>query len=193
MKRAVKRMSLGITVLMVTMVTLNIVDMPLELRFEQAEYNYLFVMALGVLLPLSLLATSVLYKERLNLWVIVPACSLLVIPCGLVAFVAYDSFLSIRHGGVDESFEKIGELTANDIHYRLYRTNGGATTAFGLVLRKENELLAGVKSVEVLFSQYRAVDGTLSLSVGRRHRTENTALCGRGAGKRCTVETIMFF
>lgn len=156
-------MSLGITVLIVTIVTLNVIDTPVELRFKQAEYNYLFAMALGILLPLSLLATSVLYKERLNLWVIVPACSLLIIPCGLVAFFAYDSFVTVRDSGVDGSFEKIGELAADDTHYRLYRTNGGATTAFGLVLRKENELLAGVKSVEVLFSQYRAVDGTLSL------------------------------
>jgi hypothetical protein len=49
--------------------------------------------------------------------------------------------------GLDLSFEKIRELPVSGAIYRVYRTNGGATTNWGIALRKERPLIAGMKLV----------------------------------------------
>ena len=81
----------------------------------------------------------------------------------IVFFFASESFSDISVEGVDTSFDKISEVESNGSTYRLYRTNGGATTSFGLVLRKEAKLTSNIKTVKVIFSKYQAREGTLML------------------------------
>lgn len=57
--------------------------------------------------------------------------------------------------GKDLSFECINEINLHDSKIRVYRTNGGATTAFGIVVREEKEILPGVFYTNKLFYKYR--------------------------------------
>jgi hypothetical protein len=77
--------------------------------------------------------------------------------------------------GVDTGFEKIAEMSASGVVYRVYRTNGGAMTDFGLVLRRERQVLPGVVLVSVLASQYHASDAVLERLPGGRGRLDVAA------------------
>ena len=72
----------------------------------------------------------------------------------------------------DDMFTKIDEISLGNHKYRLYRTDCGATCAFGLVLQKEFDLGIGIKTVEVVFSKYRANEGHLSLIENDKIRLE---------------------
>jgi len=124
---------------------LNMLDTPVEIRFSSTQYNYLFVMVLCVLLPLSIFLTSFTLNKRSNKYAGIGLSVFLVFPCSLVYYFSSDSFEDIDRNGVDISFEKINEIKAGGSSYCLYRTNGGATTSFGLVLRKETSVVGGGK------------------------------------------------
>lgn len=167
-----KYISIFITSLIVIISVLNIFDLPIEFRFEDPAYNYSFVMSLCVALPLSIFLTAFTLNKRANTILAVAASILLSGPSFVVYFFASSDYESIREHGIDQSFEKINEVMVNDARYRLYRTNGGATTSFGLVLRRETELIKGVNMVRIMFSKYDASEGVLRIL--DEHRMELT-------------------
>ena len=57
---------------------------------------------------------------------------------------------------VNYLFERIETIEIQESVYKVYRTNGGATTAFGIVVRKETALLFGLNYVSVVHSNYPA-------------------------------------
>ncbi len=61
---------------------------------------------------------------------------------------------TIARGGKDYSFECINEIKYNAQKIKVYRTNGGATTAFGIIVREEKEILPGLLYVHKLFDRY---------------------------------------
>ena len=158
-----KFLSIIITSLIVIISVLNIFDLPIEFRFEDPAYNYLFVMSLCVALPLSIFFTAFTLNKRANTILAVAASILLSGPSFVVYFFASSDYESIREHGIDESFEKINEVMVENSRYRLYRTNGGATTSFGLVLRRETELINGLNMVRIMFSKYDASEGVLRI------------------------------
>ena len=159
MKLAVKT----ITLLIVIVTALNIIDLPVELRFENTAYNYLVVSVLSIALPASLLLASLLALEKEAKVVGYIASFALILPCAFIFTISSNDFRRINDGGSDKSFEKIAELESNGSKYRLYRTNGGATTSFGLVLRSETPLAVGINVVKVVFDKYKAYEGSLIL------------------------------
>lgn len=150
------------TFTIVTVTCLNIIDLPIKLRFEEAKYNYLFVSILSIALPLSIFLSSFTLKKWARIMTIIISI-VVAFPSMIVFFFASESFSDISVEGVDTSFDKISEVESNGSTYRLYRTNGGATTSFGLVLRKEAKLTSNIKTVKVIFSKYQAREGTLML------------------------------
>ncbi|NRB41483.1 MAG: hypothetical protein HRU20_23930 [Pseudomonadales bacterium] len=140
---------------------LNMFDLPVEIRFEETRYNYLFVMGLCFFLPFSMIMTSLSLKETKNKVLVFSTAFALSFPCSIVYFFANSEYRSIREKGTDFSFEKIREVTVSGVDFRLYRTNGGATTSYGLVLRKEVSILSGLKTVESIFSKYKASESSL--------------------------------
>ncbi|WP_125721121.1 hypothetical protein [Pseudoalteromonas rubra] len=143
---------------------INMIDLPWELRFTDVKNNYLVVMVLAVMLPISAFIFSVCRDSRSSkvAGVIISLC--LVVPCYIVFIFASSDYENIRAKGVDYSFEEIDRLIVNDSSYVLYRTNGGATTSFGLVLRLEKKLGFGLNAVNVIFSKYKASESTLELT-----------------------------
>lgn len=159
----VKKAIFSITLLVVVIAALNMADLPKELRFEETKYNYLFVMVLCILLPLSLILTSLNLKERANRYGCLAVSLLLILPASFLYMVVSTDYDKLSRGAVDGRFEKIDEIEVGESKYRLYRTNGGATTAFGLVLRKESAISEHINVVEVIFSKYQAAESTLRL------------------------------
>ena len=176
-----KFLSIIITSLIVIISVLNIFDLPIEFRFEDPAYNYLFVMSLCVALPLSIFFTAFTLNKRANTILAVAASILLSGPSFVVYFFASSDYESIRTHGIDQSFEKINEVMVDDARYRLYRTNGGATTSFGLVLRRETALIKGVNMVRIMFSKYDASEGVLRIL--DEHRMELTIAPDMQGGK----------
>ena len=137
-------------------------DLPIELRFENTKYNYLFTSILCILLPSLIFISSFTFSKKLKVIGIISSL-ILSIPCAVTFLFTSNSFKQIHTKGIDLSFEKIKEIELNDSKYRLYRTNGGATTSFGLVLRKETLLIKGINIVEVMFYKYKASESSLTL------------------------------
>lgn len=95
-----------------------------------------------------------------------------VVPCALYLLFSWFSLPDIKKAGTDISFKRIAEVKNGSKSFRLYLTNGGATTDFGLVARKEIDLPIGIVLVSNIFDQYHADsgrfikhDGTVTLSV----------------------------
>lgn len=59
---------------------------------------------------------------------------------------------------VDFSFEKIRQDVINDVKYAIYRTNEGATSSFGIAVRREAKVLPGLLQVKRVCECYPAHD-----------------------------------
>ncbi|MFT3911427.1 MAG: hypothetical protein QM737_18535 [Ferruginibacter sp.] len=54
----------------------------------------------------------------------------------------------------DPSFECINTINYENRRFKTYRTNGGAMTDFGIIVREEKTLFPGIIKSKKLFSQY---------------------------------------
>lgn len=153
----------SLTILVIAMASLNMMDFSIELRFENARYNYLFVVVLSVILPISIFVSAFTFKKRSYLYSALIVGALLAFPSYLTYTVAKSDYAAVAKAGKDLSFEQINEVRVDGASYRLYRTNGGATTSFGLVLRKEIPFIKGLKIVKIIFSKNKASESTLSV------------------------------
>lgn len=163
MKYWAKRFSTVLAILTAVVVILNMIDLPVELRFSNAKFNYLYVMVFCILLPLSFFLRSLFCKTIWRKFFGVLFSALLIAPCVLVHSFASSDYNDICERGHDTSFEQINVLTSGKNKYCLYRTNGGATTSFGLILRRETKFLPGMIIVREMFSKYKASESTLEL------------------------------
>ena len=150
-------------------------------RFEYPPLNHAAVIALALALPAILfwLGSSVLPRGWGCAAKVV--ASLIFIPISMFAIFMLCGLFDMVAYGFDPSFERIAEIKGEHAYHRLYRTNGGATTAFGLVLRKEVPLPLGLKLVTWVRSYYPACDARLErLPSGRaRLRVEHHAADGK--------------
>ncbi len=71
--------------------------------------------------------------------------------------------LSSIKNGADPSFERMQDMNINSWKIVIYRTNGGATVDFGIVVRAEKSLLPGVYIKHDLIDIYHASDISLSV------------------------------
>lgn len=136
-------------------------DWPYRLRFASPAANYWAVAIGGILVPILLLWLS---RPLARPWVrrtgMTLAC-LMVVPCLLISSCA--ALEAPSPGSSDSSYELLSEVQTGSSAFRLYRTNCGATCAFGLDLREERDLFGGLKMVSSKWGMYRASDGELRL------------------------------
>ena len=132
---------------------------PYFFRFDNPTLNYSTFMLLELLVPISLIWLS---KQISGFWrgllIVIALASL--IPIALITLLTFATS-KIDENGKDLSFYKISELRGESNYYRLYRTNGGATTSFGLVLRREKPIFFGLKLVSPVKGFYPASKGSL--------------------------------
>jgi hypothetical protein len=112
---------------------------------------------LGLFLALGLPWLALLSLTRLKRWwgnaIVIAGIFPLLFYSGLVFFVAMMQLGAMKNGR-DLSFEPLSERQWNGSHVRFYRTNGGATTDYGLVIRQERAILPGVLLVRRLDDFY---------------------------------------
>ena len=125
----------------VGLVLFAIIQQSFPLRFAYAPLNYLAFIAITLAIPVTLGGFGVAARRPWQRWLGLGACVLASIPTGVVALVAVFSLVDTVAQGQDPGFEPIGELQGRGMALRAYRTNGGATTDFGVVLRQERVVL----------------------------------------------------
>ena len=116
------------------------------LRFAWPPLNSTCFLA-GLLLPWVALLQLVLLRR----WWTTAIAALAALPlllCSLVILIGAILF------DTTPAFERIAEMHWAGSSVRIYRTNGGATTAYGIVIRQERTVLPGVLLVRNIDSFY---------------------------------------
>jgi hypothetical protein len=134
---------------------------PNQPRFSSPTLNYWFFAIAAIAFPalIAWLASGLTAKwsRRVQYGL---ACTL-VLPCLLMTSCAVLEAPSIRTA--DGSYEFLSEANDGSVTYRLYRTNCGATCAYGLDLRRKRDLFFGIKLVSPVWSKYQADEGNVYL------------------------------
>jgi hypothetical protein len=117
--------------------------------------------------------------------------SVLLLPiAAIAAFLALFAILDYRdvlNRGQDFSFELVRELPQDGYVLRVYRTNGGATTAFGVVVRQERSVLPGIRLVRDVYRRHHADDAQVD-----RSRPGRFVFDGRASESRTLSPWVWF-
>jgi hypothetical protein len=129
------------------------------LRFTSAAANA-FTLA-GILLLPWVVLLSALSLKRVALRILVPLAILpIALLSSLLGLFAVLQGHDIVRTGVDPSLEELWRELAGWGTVAAYRTDGGATTDNGIVLRREATVLPGIVVVHTLYYEYHAYDCT---------------------------------
>ena len=110
------------------------------------------ILATGI--PLVLLGAAIAHAmRRPNLWgAVLLSAGLLVLSMPFLVVVVVGVFSLPPHvNAQDNSFEEVARVSE---YLAVYRTNGGATTAYGIVVRQEQPVFPGILLVRNVFSRY---------------------------------------
>lgn len=153
---------------LLSVIFFNLVGWPFKVRFNYAPLNFWAVVFLYFSLPVAIFLAGWSSKnDNLRATSIIVAV-LTGIPSCLIGLFASIEATDIQRNGVDASFIFLREVSSGVYSYRLYRTDCGATCAFGLELRKELITPIGIKLVTPLWSAYRFEKGDISLVTGNK-------------------------
>lgn len=127
-------------------------------RFDFPILNAWFSL-IWVFLPLLIIVLlfliPVCWTRILAMIFVVPLLYFMIFFGAIVSF----NFFSILKEGRDYSFEKIETVQYRGYRVSLYRTNGGATTDFGIQARQEIEIIPGlliVRRIAMFYPAYSA-------------------------------------
>lgn len=76
----------------------------------------------------------------------------------MTALTLYD----VAKNGEDYSFKQVHTVELPHSRVRVYRTNGGATTSFGIVVRQERPLIPGLVVTKNVYAAYPAYDAEVT-------------------------------
>ncbi len=113
------------------------------LRFGSPVLNQLLGFALAFCLPWL----TVIAIFRIGRWWSTAAGFIVALPLLLYTFVLFVVAImagSVYQNGHDLSFDRFAETPWNGSAVRFYRTDGGATTDYGVVIRQERAVFPGV-------------------------------------------------
>jgi len=148
-----------IFILGLTLLSLKVILWGLRIEFLDVRSNYLSTLGFYFSFPIMLLSIILSGKPK-SLWGRLPIIVLAAV-CSLMALIPLTCNLfmasSIFSTGVDPSYEKLHEIRIDKHFYTCFRSNGGATTDYGIDIRKESRFLFLVR-YELLESLYHASD-----------------------------------
>jgi hypothetical protein len=133
-------------------------------RFSSPRLNYLFMAAAfcSPLLAAWIAITAANRLWRLSLAVIAPIALVSAALSAGTVFMLVLWVPDVLLRDVDRSFQRMREQRVGDETLAVFRTNGGATTDYGVVVRRETVLLPGLRFVTPLCASYPADDVRLS-------------------------------
>lgn len=134
-------------------------DLPLQIRSSSQVLNFLAASVLAWALPAALAWLAIRARAgyvKVSMGILAAVFAFASLAFSVLVFVGF-----IIDTGI--SRELISEAKLKHAHYRLYRTDCGATCAVGLELHKEYDLPLGMKVISPAWSLYRESDGTVSV------------------------------
>jgi hypothetical protein len=132
-------------------------------RFTFEPLNYWFVAASALAIPASLIWLAIAipgFWRKALAFVAASSSAIPMVPLGLISLAEANSAAA----GNNLSHLRLAEISRGHTTYRLYRTDCGATCAYGLQLRKEIDALGVIKLVSTVWSVDHEKDGALRLS-----------------------------
>lgn len=138
------------------------------------------VMMLQASTFLIVLVSTLLLPPSRKLWIIrfvlsMPA-ALSVLPILGLTLAAPTDFSDTDQ---DPSFERIKEITVQGYAIRAYRTNGGATTDYGIVVRRESKDFGSFYLYKSLYSAYHQMEVGVSPTPDGQHVRISGNVLGR--------------
>lgn len=158
-----KQLAVSLTLLMAGILFFAI-DLPTALRTENPSVNYVVYALFCFLIPIAVATAGLSVPKRWPLVLSLFTAVTVGIPLGVLGILAINEAMRIQRIGHDPSLQPLQGAGDGVYQYRLYRTNCGATCAFGLELRKERPLLMGLKLVRPIWSLYGAEEGSFILT-----------------------------
>jgi hypothetical protein len=156
------RASLGVAVA-ISAFAITLVSGPWVPRFTFEPLNYWFMAASALAIPASFtwlaIATPGFWRKALAF----VAASSTAIPLVPLGFIALSEATSVAEGK-NLPHLRLAEISNGRMVYRLYRTDCGATCAYGLQLRKEVDMLGVIKFVSTVWAADHETEGALRLS-----------------------------
>ena len=155
------------------------------IRFSVPLLNFVVGSILAFGLPWS--AACLMWRASRRRWtrVLVVCVFVLLVPYSFAALFGSAMTAFAFKGGDDMSFRRIAELPWNGTFVRLYRTDGGATTDYGIVVRHERAILPGVVLVRNLDDFYPCASLDLAgTRDGVRLKDERSYCTGFSAANR---------
>jgi hypothetical protein len=136
--------------------------LPMQVRFTYVPLNHWLAATLALWLPVMVLWVALRLVRRTHKVAGIVVSGVVALPSlAFAVLVCLEGSHVINN--VDSSFELLSEAKSESASYRLYRTNCGATCAYGLVLRREYDSPLGVKLVSPVWSLYRASEGAVQV------------------------------
>ncbi|SPF48558.1 conserved membrane hypothetical protein [Candidatus Desulfosporosinus infrequens] len=112
------------------------------IRFDSQLLNNVFLIFVVLLIPIFLMIKGFYFR---SLVAKILNTLIWVIPCILGILIL--SIISLN------SDEPIKSLSLDNSDIVAYRTNGGATTSFGILVRQEKNIIPGIKLVKRIYFQ----------------------------------------
>ncbi len=135
------------------------------LRFSSPSLNYAFmVLVFAVpILPLRIAwaSQSRVFKVLASVVLIPVTAASGILLFGLILIMTF-WVPSVVLSNVDRSFERLRQEQIGDKVFSVYRTNDGALSAFGIVVRQEQMILPGLLRVKPVCSWYPASEVDLT-------------------------------
>jgi hypothetical protein len=142
----------GVCILMIAIIIGSIFG----LRFESPRLNYLFF-GIALLCPWFIDFQVILNKHDVIANTFGWTLRTLSIPLFAIwLFIVVIGLPDVITRDVDYSFEPVQSIEIEGKHYQVYRTNGGATTSFGIVVREQTKLLPGLFYEKEVYAEYPA-------------------------------------
>lgn len=157
------------------------------IRLSTAISNDIAFFSLTLLIPLTQFIASLFLKRSLTKIV---GFFYFLIQLSLFLCIL---FFGVLISGLAED-ELLTQINLSDSSIRAYRTNGGATTDFGVMIRQEMKLIPGVLLVKVLHSGYHEYNATIestmdtSIYITIEKTNDKTPLT-----KRINIKRLVYF
>ncbi len=127
------------------------------IRFNNPIINYIIDIPF-LLIPIILMINGFFFKDYkmrvLNgLILLFPSLLMLI----FILFSLLD-ICNIQKDNIDPSFKCIQTVPLTNSQIKIYRTDGGATTSWGIVVRQEIEIFFGLNVVKNVYTEYPKYD-----------------------------------
>ena len=131
------------------------------IRTSSAFLNHAFMLLIfllpSVLSVLSFFVTKRIIFRFLLAFALIP----LALSSFLIGAISLFPLIDIMTKGYDPSFEHLRSTQLDSSRISIYRTNGGATTSFGIIVRQEKYLFPGLLLVRNIYGVYPGDDAEI--------------------------------